>query len=349
MNAHELQTWLRENDPARLEQLWQRADDVRREHVGDAVHLRGLVEFSNRCACRCAYCGLRADNTRLSRYRMTGEEVLACARHAVQLGYGTVVLQSGEDPSLPADWLANVIRHIKAETPLAVTLSAGQHSEATLAAWRAAGVDRYLMRFETSNAALYDRLHPGRSGGLKRRLETLATLRRLDYELGSGVLVGVPGQTYADLARDIQLFAELALDMIGCGPFIPHGDTPLGRGELPVADPGEQVPASEAMGYKVVALARLTCPDTNIPCTTALATLNREQGRELGLLRGANVVMPNVTPPRYRSLYEIYPAKACLGEAPRRFDEELRRRIETLGRTVGRGRGDSPRRLAARK
>ena len=349
MQLNELHDWLREEDPRRLEQLWQRADDVRRQHVGDAVYLRGLIEFSNRCSCLCAYCGLRADNARLSRYRMTGEEILACARHAVELGYGTVVLQSGEDPSMPADWLADVVRRIKAETPLAVTLSTGQRSEADLAAWRAAGADRYLMRFETSNAELYDRIHAGRPGGLKRRLETLATLRRLDYEIGSGCLIGIPGQTYADLARDIRMFKRLELDMIGVGPFIPHGQTPLGRGELPSVPDGEQVPNTEAMTYKVLALARVTCPDANIPSTTALATLNRQQGRELGLSRGANIVMPNVTPLEYRALYEIYPAKACLTETADQCSNCLRGRIESIGRHIGSGRGDSPHRADANK
>ena len=350
MKPSKIILWLRENDPARLAELWREADDVRRRSVGDDVHLRGLIEFSNHCARRCAYCGLRAPNPNVPRYRMSEEEILACARQAVAFGYGTVVLQSGEDPGTGADWMAGLIRKIKAETPLAVTLSLGERSPEDLAAWREAGADRYLLRFETSHPDLYHRIHPPRPDQARSdRLALLRTLRELGYEVGSGVMIGIPGQTYDDLAQDVALFAKLDLDMIGSGPYLAHPDTPLGSGELGCVVPDDgQVPADELTAYKVIALTRLVCPRANVPSTTALATLNAADGRELGLARGANVVMPNLTPSRYRTWYEIYPGKACVHETADHCHACLRRRIEAIGRSVATGRGDSPNYLRRR-
>ncbi|HVP13346.1 MAG TPA: [FeFe] hydrogenase H-cluster radical SAM maturase HydE [Phycisphaerae bacterium] len=346
MNRNETAQWLREGDEHRLEELWQRADAQRRRYVGDEVYLRGLIEFSNYCARLCCYCGLRAENPRLRRYRMTADEIMACARQAVEFGYGTVVLQSGEDHGMSVTWMVELIRRIKAETPLAVTLSLGERGEDELLAWRKAGADRYLLRFETSNEELYQRIHPPLIGRPADRIGILRMLRRLGYEVGSGVMIGIPGQTYEDLANDLELFRELDLDMIGVGPFLPHPETPLGRGDELIAAPeGEQAPNSELMTYKMVALTRLVCPRANIPSTTALATLNRENGRELGLCRGANIIMPNLTPAAYRCLYEVYPAKACLFETAEACHGCIQRRILDLGRKIGAGRGDSPNRL----
>jgi biotin synthase len=336
--------WLREEDAVRLEELWGRADGVRRAHVGDEVHLRGLVEISNHCVRRCAYCGISIDNRELVRYRMRPDEVLACAAQAVALGYGTVVLQAGEDYGIGREWLADLVRRIKASTTLAVTLSLGERPDGDLAAWREAGADRYLLRFETSDSALYDRIHPPLPGRPSDRFAILGRLAALGYEAGSGVMLGIPGQTYASLADDLEAFAEMDLDMIGVGPYLPHPATPLGRGELPEAPTGEQVPNTELMTYKVIALVRLHCPDANIPSTTALATLNIAKGRETGLARGANVVMPNLTPEAYRSLYEIYPDKACIRETAAQCGTCLSGRIVNMGRKVGRGPGGRRRR-----
>lgn len=347
ITRREIRNWLREPDASRLEALWRRADDVRRRHVGDAVHLRGLVEISNHCVRACAYCGLRAGRRDVERYRMDDAEVLACADMAVRFGYGTVVLQAGEDPGLSAERVAGLVRRIKARTPLAVTLSLGERSDNELALWREAGADRYLLRFETSDRALYGRIHPPRAGAPSDRFAILRRLRALGYEIGSGVMIGIPGQTFETLTDDVETFAELDLDMIGVGPFIAHPDTPLGGGETSGSDVGdEQVPATELMTYKVVALARLICPRANIPSTTALATLNREQGRELGLARGANVIMPNLTPPSYRCKYEIYPGKACVYETADACHGCVTARIRAMGRTVGAGRGDAVRSTA---
>ncbi len=343
MNRATILEWLRENDTARLQALWQQADALRREEVGNAVHLRGLIEFSNCCVRQCTYCGLRAGNTELPRYRLSAEQILECAHQTVALGYGTVVLQSGEDPELDPTWMYRVIDRIKQETNLAITLSLGERSVAELESWRQAGADRYLLRFETSNPTLFRRIHPPAKGKDCDRLLLLSTLRELGYEVGSGVMIGVPGQSYDDLASDLLLFAQIDLDMIGVGPYIAHPQTPLGREPARFPFPTEdQVPNTEEMTYKVIALTRLLCPQANIPSTTALATINPVNGREKGLQRGANVVMPNVTPNEERLAYEIYPNKACVRDAAAKCKSCLQKRITGLGRTIGKGPGSSP-------
>jgi biotin synthase len=329
----EILGWLRENDPHRLETLWRRADETRERHVGNAVHLRGLVEISNHCARQCTYCGLRAPNHSIQRYRMEADEILAAANQAVQFGYGTLVMQAGEDYGITAAWMSGVIRRVKSETPLAVTLSLGERTEEELALWREAGADRFLLRFETSDRALFDRIHPPLGGRACDRIALLRRLQALGYETGSGIMVGIPGQTLESIAGDIALFRKLDLDMIGIGPFIPHPQTPLGT------VPGEPVGDLERLTYKAVALTRLVCPTANIPATTALATINKHNGRELGLKRGANVFMPNLTPQKYRRLYEIYPAKACIDETGQACQSCLTLRIHAIGREIGRGPG----------
>ena len=331
----EILHWLHEDDPERLAGLWRRADDMRRRVMGDEVQLRGLIEVSNHCVRRCAYCGIRAGSP-VTRYRMSPLEIFECALQATALGYGTVVLQAGEDPGLDAETVSETIRAIRKRTPLAITLSLGERDDKELAAWRQDGADRYLLRFETSNRALYDRIHPARGLETSDRIALLGRLRALGYETGGGVMVGLPGQTLDDLADDVEMFARLDLDMIGVGPYLPHPATPLAAEARPDWD-------SELMTYRMVALARLACPGPNIPGTTALATVNRTDGRELALARGANVLMPNLTPTRYREHYEIYPDKACLRETATVCDGCLRGRLQAIGRTVGEGRGDARR------
>ncbi|MFH1709428.1 MAG: [FeFe] hydrogenase H-cluster radical SAM maturase HydE [Planctomycetota bacterium] len=345
MSRAAIERWLRATDAGRLDELWRTADAVRAAHVGDAVHLRGLVEISNHCVRGCAYCGLRGPNARLERYRMTAEEIFACADEAVAFGYGTLVMQAGEDYGLTRDFIAGVIAAIKRRTPLAVTRSLGERPMEDLAAWRAAGADRYLLRFETSDRGLYDAIHPPLGGQVSDRLAMLAAVRDLGYEIGGGVMIGIPGQTYAMLAGDVEAFRLYDFDMLGMGPYIPHPDTPLGSGAIaPPVAPGDQVPADELMTYKMIALTRIVRPDANIPSTTALATLNKATGRELGLARGANIVMPNLTPPRYRVMYEIYPGKACINETAEACRHCLSQRILSMGRTVGTGPGGRKRR-----
>ncbi len=341
LDLETIATWLRETDPARLDDLRTRADRVRREHVGDEVHLRGLIEISNHCVRHCTYCGLRADRSDLSRYRMEPTEILAVAHQAQLLGYGTVVLQAGEDPGLTREGVADVVRRIKAETGLAVTLSLGERSADDLEAWHTAGADRYLLRFETSNPVLYRVFHPRGPGRVELRLQRLRRAREVGYEIGSGVMVGLPGQTWHDVARDLLLFRELDLDMIGLGPWIPHPDTPAVDFDDRETAPERLALNDAATTLKALALTRLLCPDANLPATTALATVDPVSGREDGLRWGANIVMPNLTPMAYRQHYEIYPGKACIGETPEQCHGCLRGRIESVGRTLGGGRGDS--------
>jgi biotin synthase len=337
LTHNEILGWLRETDTTKLEQLFARADEVRRQGVGDEVHLRGLIEISSYCVRQCHYCGLRAARS-MPRYRMTQDEILACAHKAVDLGFGTVVLQAGEDFGLEASWLAEMIRTIKAETPLAVTLSLGERLLDELILWRKAGADRYLLRFETSDPALYAAIHPQRGAAVSDRVTLLRELRTMGYEIGSGVMAGIPGQTYEMLARDIEIFEELDLDMIGIGPFLPHPETPLGAPDRTTVVE-DQVPANEWMVLKTVALTRIVCPEANMPATTALATINTVDGREHGLESGANVFMPILTPAPYRQMYEIYPGKACVDEDATQCNQCLRGRIDQLGRRVGVGQG----------
>ena len=342
ISLSEIERWLREDDPVQLEALWQRADDMRHAHVGEAVYLRGLLEISNHCCRQCAYCGVRAGNTSVTRYRMSADEILACAHMAARLEYGTLVIQSGEDFGATGDWVAELIRRIKTETGCAVTLSLGERREEEVRLWHAAGADRYLLRFETSNPAHFAVIHPKLPGGYEDRFETLRLLREVGYEVGSGMLIGFPGQTWADLAQDIWTLREQDFDMIGAGPYVPHPETPMGRDEARLRAPeGEQVPASDVSAYKVIALARILCPTANIPSTTAIATLNRASGRVSALQRGANIVMPNLTPAKYRRLYEIYPAKAGSTETPEESDRRAREQIASIGRAIGKGHGDS--------
>jgi biotin synthase len=332
--------WLREQRSSLLAELYEWGNAVRKQNVGDAVHLRGLIEISSHCARQCMYCGLRQANRALPRYRMTREEILDCAREAERLGYGTVVMQAGEDDQLTADWIAEIVQWIKRETTLAVTLSLGERRHDELKLWRTAGADRYLLRFETSDKNLFRIIHPQRFADGPDRLALLRQIKALGYETGGGVMVGIPGQSYESLAEDILTFRALDLDMIGIGPYIPHEDTPLGSGALrPAIVPSDQVSANEEMVYKMIALTRIVCPTANIPSTTALATINRVDGRKLGLKAGANVVMPNLTPVKYRRLYEIYPEKACIEESATDCNQCLRGQIHSLGRFAGEGQG----------
>jgi biotin synthase len=336
----EICAWLKEEQPGALRELYARADEVRRQNVGDAVHLRGLIELSSHCERQCMYCGLRKANRNLERYRMTREEIEQCARAAVQLGYGSVVMQAGEDDALTAEWIAEIVEWIKRNTALAVTLSLGERSRDDLKRWRNAGADRYLLRFETSDPYLYRAIHPQRFPDRPDRLMLLKELKGLGYEVGGGVMVGIPGQSRASLAQDLLAFRNFDLDMIGIGPYIAHPATPLGSGLLhPPVDPADQAPSSEQMVYKMIALARILCPTANIPSTTALATINRQHGRTQGLQAGANVVMPNLTPVKYRALYQIYPNKACIEESATDCNQCLRGQIHSLNRFPGRSAG----------
>ncbi|OGT05748.1 MAG: hypothetical protein A2103_00320 [Gammaproteobacteria bacterium GWF2_41_13] len=395
MNPTEILSWLHTENSSELEKLWAMANQVRQEHVGNEVHLRGLVEISNHCVRTCTYCGINR-TTAVERYRMTKNEMIDCAKQIEQFGYGTIVMQSGEDYGLTAENIADIICTIKSQTPLAITLSLGERPLEELHLWKQSGADRYLLRFETSDPFLYRRIHPPLTPQEMpdQRIQLLKQCRELGLEIGSGIMIGIPGQTYESIVNDLRLFQSLDLDMIGVGPYIEnsvqssfHGSdfvldsavklrddsddtiklqdknhsaikpknapaTTESLAVIPRLDRGiqreisdyteltkQQVPATELMTYKIIALSRILCPKANIPSTTALATLNKTFGRELGLSRGANVVMPNVTPVQYRVKYEIYPGKACINECASACHRCMTKRIRSIGRTIGQGKG----------
>lgn len=316
-------------DDERSARLFRTADEVRRRYVGDEIHLRGIIEFSNHCIRNCLYCGLRASNKSLRRYRMSPDQIVGISEAAASLGYvGTIVLQSGEDLAYDAKSLSEIIREIKRRTGLAVTLSVGDRSESELDSWRKAGADRYLLKHETADAELFRRLRPGTT--LAGRLECLRSLRDLGYQIGSGNMVGLPGQTLSTLADDLVLLREMDVEMAGIGPFIPNPETPLKS-----APPG-----SVDLTLRVLATARLVLPWAHLPATTALATAD-PQGRQEALLSGANVVMPNVGPTEYRDLYSIYPGKAGLSYDASSSIESVVALAASLGRPIGKGPGHS--------
>ncbi len=309
--------------------LFERADRMRAEVFGDAVHLRGIIEFSNHCAQNCFYCGLRRDNLTLERYRMSADEILETAQEAASAGLKTIVLQSGEDPYYSAAMLAQIISRLKDACDVAVTVSVGDRSRADYELLRKAGADRYLLKHETADPDLFTALRPGTT--LQRRLQSMAWLRELGFQIGSGTMVGLPGQTLDTLAQDILLLQELDVEMAGIGPFIPHHNTPLSNAA------GGDV----TMTLRVLAVTRLVLPFAHLPATTALATI-QPNGRQLALQHGANVIMPNLTPAQYRRLYEIYPNKKCIGEEPAQALTDTASLLAQLGRRVSGEYGDSP-------
>ncbi len=319
---------LQEKNPRIIADLYCWADRIRQEQVGSHVHLRGLIEFSNFCRKDCLYCGLRRSNQRLTRYSMRLSEILEAARQAKFMGFKTVVLQSGEGPYYSTECLCSLVGRIKEELGLAVTLSIGERTREDYARLKEAGADRYLMRFETSDPFLFARLKPDST--YKNRFRCLQDLRELGYQVGSGNLVGLPGQTLESLADDILTFKELELDMVGLGPYICNPDTPLqgsANGTL-------------EMVLRVTALTRIITENTHIPATTATGTVD-ETGRQQALQCGANVIMPNLTPTDYRKYYSLYPDKICLNDDPGQCRTCVATMIAGLGRTVAQDAGDS--------
>lgn len=309
--------------PAR--DLYRQADRVRHDAIGDEVHLRGLIEFSNICRNDCMYCGIRRSNRHVHRYRMTDEELVETARRAVALGFQTIVLQSGEDMHFDQARLCRIIEQIKRHD-VALTLSVGERDYADYKAFKDAGADRYLLRIETTDRDLYHRLNPGMSW--QHRHECLLMIKDLGYELGSGIMVGQPGQTVTSIADDLLYLKDIGIDMAGIGPFIPHPDTPLAH----------EAGGSLEQALRTMAVMRLLMPDINIPATTAMESLH-PQGRIMALQAGANVVMPNVTEGEYRRLYELYPGKVCVNDTPVHCRSCIALKIQAIGRTIGQGRG----------
>ncbi len=318
INKEDLITLLSKNEYDKL--IFDTANEVRTKYIGNEVHLRGLIEFSNICKCSCKYCGLRKDNSKLERYRLSEEEIIDFAKKASEYGYKTVVLQSGEDSYFSAERMCKIIKEIK-NFDLALTLSIGEKTYEEYKAYKEAGADRYLLRIETTDEKLYKQMHPNMS--FENRIRCLKDLKKLGYEVGSGCLVGLPNQTLESLADDILFFKEIDADMIGIGPFILNPNTPLCK----------EKGGTFELALKVMALTRILMPTINIPATTAMETLN-PNGRIIALQSGANVVMPNVTEGDYRKKYEIYPGKICINDTPNHCRNCIEGKIKSIGRTI---------------
>ncbi|MBQ6351890.1 MAG: [Lentisphaeria bacterium] len=323
------------------QELFSAAYELKCRQVGKVVALRGIVEMGNVCAKNCFYCGIRRGNGKVRRYQMDADAVVRMARWCFDQKYGSVVLQSGEiESEAHTEYVERILKRIRefGGDSFGVTLSLGEQTEETYRRWHVAGAHRYLLRIESSVPELYAKLHPA-DHSYHRRAECLRTLKRLGYQTGSGVMTGLPGQSLDDLARDLEFFRALDLDMIGMGPYIPHRDTPLGRDiELTPEFAAKQL----ALGLRMIAVTRLYLHDVNNAATTALQALD-DRGREQGLLAGANVLMPNVTDTEYRQNYQLYENKPCLDENSEQCRNCLNWRVLSIGETIGWGvRGDSP-------
>lgn len=312
-------------DNSQNDWLFSLADKIRKENVGDEVHLRGLIEFSNICKRTCKYCGLRCENKDIDRYRIEPDDIIFYAQKAVDMGYKTIVLQSGEDEYYSRELLCKIIKGIKT-LDVALTLSIGERCFDDYKAFKDCGADRYLIRIETTDKELYKKMHPHMS--FENRVRCLKDLGKLGYEVGTGCLVGLPGQTIESLANDILFFKEINADMVGIGPFIAHPHTPL----------KDCLNGDFTLALKVMALTRIILKNINIPATTAMETLN-QNGRIIALQSGANVVMPNVTTTEYRAKYEIYPNKICINENPAQCFNCVSGKIRSIGRSVSTGYG----------
>ncbi|MCK9202882.1 MAG: [FeFe] hydrogenase H-cluster radical SAM maturase HydE [Bacteroidales bacterium] len=322
-------------------QVFELAQQVKAEGVGKKVYFRGLIEYSNLCSKNCFYCGIRSGNPRYARYRMTDKEVMEAVDFAYESRYASLVVQAGEQSGKAyVDHIESILKkiHQKTNGELHVTLSLGEQSEETFRRWFEAGAHRYLLRIEVSNPALYSRLHPmDRHHSYAKRLEALEMLRKTGYQVGTGVMIGLPYQTLSDLADDLLFFHDFDVDMVGMGPYIEHQDTPLYQYR------DQLLPLKERfdLSLKMVALLRILMKDINIAATTAMQTID-PQGREKALMAGANVIMPNLTPVKYREDYLLYENKPCIDEEAAECRGCLEARIFMAGDEIAYGEwGDS--------
>ena len=312
-----------------LQLLRDTAVRTARQQFGLGVYVRGLIELSSFCRCDCLYCGLRRSNRTAERYRLTSEEVMECCREGYALGFRTFVLQGGEDGTHTDAWLSELIGKMRTTYPdVAITLSLGERSEESYRILKEAGANRYLLRHEAANEELYASLHPS-SRGLEHRLECLRALKRCGYQTGMGMMIGVKGQTIDHIVEDLLLIERMQPEMVGIGPFLPHRATPLG-----------EEPAGELrLTLATIAIVRLMLPHALLPSTTALATLT-PRGRLEGILSGANVVMPNLSPSSVRAKYAIYENKASWGKEAAEGIAALNSELETIGYHIDFSRGD---------
>ena len=329
LSAEEYRSLLLCEDAETNGYLQEKAQQTTITRFGNAVYIRGLIEISNRCRNNCLYCGIRKSNTMVSRYSLSRETILSCCREGYALGFRTFVLQGGEDISQTDDWITDLVSAIKNEFPdCAITLSLGEKSPATYQRFFEAGAARYLLRHETFNEKHYQELHPSEMSR-EHRLLCLQWLKIIGYQTGTGIMVGSPGQTVDHLVEDIQFIERFQPEMIGIGPFIPHADTPFANYPSGSID----------MTLKLISIFRLMHPSALIPATTALATLSTD-GRERGILAGANVVMPNLSPSSVREKYSLYNNKAAFGSEAAEGLKQLEIQLEKIGYTISYLRGD---------
>ena len=300
--------------------LYKQADMVRRSVYGNKVYIRGLIEFTNYCKNNCYYCGIRCENSKVNRYRLTKEDIMECCHEGYELGFRTFVLQGGEDPYFTDEIMCHIISAIRKEyADCAITLSMGEKSKETYKAFFDAGANRYLLRHETAEDEHYQKLHPD-SMSLESRKQCLFALKEIGFQTGSGFMVGSPYQTVDNIIKDLRFLQELMPDMVGIGPYITHKDTPFKDFES----------GSVKLTLKLISVLRLMFPKLLIPSTTALGTLHPE-GRELGLKAGANVVMPNLSPKKTRKLYEIYENKLSSDEEAAESRKALEIKVKAAG------------------
>lgn len=309
--------------------LIEAANKIRKERYGNKVYMRGLIEFTNYCKRNCKYCGIRADNRKLERYRLTNEEIIQCVKNGKEIGYSTYVLQGGEDSYFDDEKVVEIVKAIKSIYPYdAVTLSIGERSYESYKKMYDAGADRYLLRHETASKKLYESLHP--DGDYDNRIKCLWNLKEIGYQVGAGFMVGLPGQTTEDLVEDLLFIKKLEPHMCGIGPFIPHKDTPYRSEERGRLDDV----------ITMLAITRLLLPNVLLPATTALGSIS-DKGREMGIKAGANVVMPNLSPVNVRDKYSLYNNKICTGDEAAECRICIENRINNIGFEIDLGRGDS--------
>lgn len=309
--------------------LYKNASQVRESIYGNKIYIRGLIEFTNYCKNNCFYCGIRRDNKKADRYRLSSDEILSCADYGYNLGFRTFVLQGGEDAYYTDEMLCDIVKQLKEKhSDCAVTLSLGERSFKSYRALRNAGADRYLLRHETADPEHYGKLHPPEMSH-KNRLECLENLKKLGYQVGAGFMVGSPFQTEENLAREMLFLKKLNPHMVGIGPFISHKDTPFCN----------QTSGTAELTLFMLGLVRLTLPYALLPATTALGTID-DSGREKGILAGANVLMPNLSPVNVRKKYMLYDNKICTGDEAAQCIECLIRRISATGCEIEISRGD---------
>lgn len=339
LTVEELRVLMGITDPEALDLVYRKAYEVKAKYVAKVAYYRGLIEFSNRCIKNCRYCGIRRDNERTERFDMSREDILRMAQWAYDHEYGSLTLQSGErnDPAF-VDYVVDLIRDIKkiGDGSLGITMCVGEQTEETYRRMVEAGASRYLLRIESSNRALYEKIHPNDAlHSFDTRVACLKALRRVGFQVGTGVMIGLPGQTEEDLVNDILFYRDMDIDMIGMGPYVVHHDTPLGQEALAMGlDSQEGKLRRIQLGLKMIALTRLFLKDVNIAATTALQALD-PLGREKGLAAGANILMPIITVPEHRAKYLLYDNKPCVDDNADKCKDCLTRRVMSIGDTVG--------------